>query len=357
MKIAHIFFQNFRIFSKYEAKLSDVTLLVGGNGSGKTSLIEGMYLLSHGESFRAEKIDEMIAFGHQLSRVTARLVDENDADMLEMTLTRGLVQGRRSQKRLYAINGARKRSQNFIGKFLAVVFQPEDMRLIEGSPSRRRKFVDSVIKLTEPTYFQSLRTYEQALKRGNKFLEQVREGKQPRSVLTYWEMLMVKHGQILQKKRQEFFTFLHTTGGPFAFDVRYLISEISPGLIDSHRERAIAAGHMLVGPHKDDFSVFFTEESLENKDLAAYGSRGQQRLGVLWLKMGELQFLEQKRNQQPLLLLDDIFSELDEHSEGMVLELIGKYQTVLTTANAETKKFLEKKLKNLAVVRMKLAKS
>ena len=209
-----------------------------------------------------------------------------------------------------------------------------------------------MLKLTEPTYFQSLRTYEQALKRGNKFLELVREGKQPRSVLTYWELLMVKHGQLIQKKRQEFFNFLHATGGPFSFDVRYLLSEISDAAIGSHRDRAIAAGHMLTGPHKDDFSVFFTEENLENRELSAYGSRGQQRLGVLWLKMGELQFLEQKRNQQPLLLLDDIFSELDEHSEGIVLELIGKYQTVLTTANADTKKFLEKKLKNLSIVRM-----
>jgi len=108
----------------------------------------------------------------------------------------------------------------------------------------------------------------------------------------------------------------------------------------------------LIGPHKDDFVVFFTEKNLEDRDLSAYGSRGQQRLGVLWLKMGELQFLEHKRDQQPLLLLDDIFSELDERSESMVLELIGKYQTVLTTASSATKQFLAKKLKNLSIVRM-----
>src|SRR3972149_5900287 len=352
MKIAHIFLQHFRNFAEYETKLNNVTLLVGGNGAGKTPLGEAAYLLSHGESFRAEKIDEMIAFGEPLARVTVRLGEGESTDILEMTLTRGVVQGKRSPKRLYAINGARKRRQNFVGRFLAVVFQPEDMRLIEGSPSRRRSFVDDVLKLTEPSYFQSLRTYEQALKRINKFLELVREKKQPRSVLTYWELLMVKHGQFLQEKRQEFFHFLHTTGGPFAFDVRYQLSEISPAVLDSHRERAIAAGPMLIGPHKDDFFVFFTEKNLEDRDLSAYGSRGQQRLGGVWLEMGGVQFLEHKRDQQPLLLLDDIFSELDERSESMVLELIGKYQTVLTTASSATKQFLAKKLKNLSIVRM-----
>src|SRR3989304_3914791 len=101
MKITHIYFEQFRSFPRLEVNLGESTLLVGGNGAGKTSVVEGLHLLSHGESFRAEKIDEMIAFGQPLARVGARLADGDSADMLEMTLTRGLVQGRRAQKRLY----------------------------------------------------------------------------------------------------------------------------------------------------------------------------------------------------------------------------------------------------------------
>src|SRR3972149_5705466 len=112
MKVANIFLQHFRIFSQQDVKLSDLTLLFGGNGSGKTSLIEGLYLLSHGESFRAEKIDEMIAFDQSLARVAARLIDDQNTDLLEVTLTRGMVQGKRAQKRLYAINGAKKLRKN-----------------------------------------------------------------------------------------------------------------------------------------------------------------------------------------------------------------------------------------------------
>lgn len=355
MKVVKIFLQHFRAFSQLEVALGELTLLVGGNGAGKTSVVEALYLLSHGDSFRAGKIDEMIAFDEPLSRVGARLVDDGDgkAEVLELTLTRGLVGGARAQKRLYSVNGAAKRKQNFIGQFLAVVFQPEDMRLIEGSPGRRRSFIDSVLSLTSIDYARSLHVYDQALRRYNRLIDQVRDNKQPHSVLTYWEMLMVKHGEALQADRQEFFTFLRKTKAPFSFDVRYRQSPISQSAVDSHRDRAIAAGHALVGPHKDDFEVLFPGEGLENRELSAYGSRGQQRLGVLWLKLGELQFLEEKKGQQPLLLLDDIFSELDKELEGMVLKLVGKYQTVMTTANKDTQQFLEQKLKNLSVVKMK----
>jgi DNA replication and repair protein RecF len=359
MKIAKIFFQHFRLFDQQSIKLNDVTLLVGGNGSGKTAVVEGLFLLSHGDSFRAGKIGEMVAFDQELARVAASLVDKYNSteketiDKLEVALTRGMVSGTRTRKRLFTINGVSKSQKKFVGQFHSVVFQPEDMRLVEGSPGRRRAFIDEVLKMTEPEYAQSLHTYEQALKRLNRFLEQVREGDQPRSVLKYWEMLLVKHGQTLQTLREDFFEFLRSMNSPFEFDVRYLISEISEKALDTRRDRSIAAGHVLVGPHKDDFEILFAGEHLENRELSIYGSRGQQRLGVLWLKLGELKFLETKKQQKPLMLLDDIFSELDEHSEELVLELVGKYQTVITTANEDTRQFLEKKLKNMTVIEMK----
>ncbi|MFH2118387.1 MAG: DNA replication and repair protein RecF [Candidatus Paceibacterota bacterium] len=358
MKVAKIFFQHFRLFTQQEVNLNDVTLLSGDNGVGKTSIIEGLYLLSHGESFRADKIDEMVAFDQELARVGITLIEEDKTlkkpkkDILEVTLTRGLVQGARTRKRLFSINGVGKSQKNFVGEFQAIVFQPEDMRLVEGSPGRRRSFIDEVLKLTNQEYVYSLHTYEQALKRLNKFLEQVREGEQPRSVLKYWEMLLIKHGEILQTLRADFFEFLRRLDSPFDFNVRYLISEISEKALESRQERAIAAGHVLVGPHKDDFEILFTGEKLDNRELSVYGSRGQQRLGVLWLKFGELKFLEKKREQKPLLLLDDIFSELDEDSENLVLELIDKYQTVITTANENTREFLKKKFKNLTVIEL-----
>lgn len=355
MKVSKIFFQHFRLFNQREVSLNTVTLLSGDNGTGKTSVIEGLYLLSRGESFRAQKVDEMIAFEQEVARVGCRLVESEEdekADILEVTLTRGMVQGARTRKRLFSLNGAGKSQKKFVGQFYAVVFQPEDMRLVEGSPARRRRFIDAVLQSSDPQYAQSLHTYEQALKRLNRFLEQVREGEQPLTVLKYWEMLLVKHGQIVQEKRNAFFEFLRAMESPFNFDIRYVFSEISEEALKIRQDRAIAAGHVLVGPHKDDFEVLFAGERLDNRELSLYGSRGQQRLGVLWLKLGELRFIEAVKKQKPLLLLDDIFSELDEKAEELVLELVGQYQTVITTANEDTERVLNEKLKSVSLIPM-----
>jgi DNA replication and repair protein RecF len=169
MKVGEIIFQHFRLFEKKHINFNEVTLLVGDNGSGKTSVMEGLYLLSHGVSFRADKIDEMIAFDQELARVKLQLrgTENTDRDILAVTLTRGLVGGARTRKRLFAINGVGKSQQKFVGQFYSVVFQPEDMRLVEGSPGRRRSFIDEVLKTTDFTYVQSLHTYEQGLRRLN----------------------------------------------------------------------------------------------------------------------------------------------------------------------------------------------
>jgi len=194
--------------------------------------------------------------------------------------------------------------------------------------------------------------YDQALKRINRFLELVRDGSQPKSVLQYWEMMLIKHGKYLQEKRQAFFSFLRTVEFPFDFNVKYIISSINDDEVSSRREKAIAAGHLLIGPHKDDLQVLFASSHLENRDVAAFGSRGQQRLGVLWLKLGELQFVESYQDQKPVFLLDDIFSELDEAAQNMVLELVPKYQTIITTAHEETVEFLAEKISDLKIVNM-----
>lgn len=346
--IKTILFQDFRTFLQQQVNFAERTLLAGKNGVGKTTIMEGIYLLSHGDSFRASVIDEMITFEKDLARVGGKI----DEDILEITLTRGKIQGKRTLKRHYALNGAKKRKKDFVGQFFAVIFRPEDMRLIEGSPGRRRAFIDGVLSTIDLNYAHSLHNYEQALKRINRLFELVREGEQPRSVLQYWEMMLVKHGQYLQVKRQEFFSFLRTVAFPFDFNIKYLISEISENDIASRREKAIAAGHLLTGPHKDDFQVLFVSEKLHNRDVAAFGSRGQQRLAVLWLKLGELQFVEKIRAQLPVFLLDDIFSELDGDAQEMVLELVNKYQTVISTAHEETEEFLKNKIKDLKIVKL-----
>lgn len=317
------------------------TIILGDNASGKTTIAEAIQLLSTGESFRADVIDEIITFDAELGRIKAQIADETEEQELELLLTKGVVQGKKTQKRLFSVNGVRRRKKDFVGKLKSVIFKPEDMRLVEGSPSRRRAFIDSPLTLLYPEYVHSLSTYEQTLVRRNRLLQQVREGEQSKTVLHFWNNSLVKHGEVLQKLRVEMLQTFILLEFPVVFSVLYKPSVISPERQDEYLEREIAAGKTLIGPHKDDFEVILhqwrgqdTQEKMgkeEQFSVATYGSRGQQRLAVLWLKLCELQFIEQHHAEKPLLVLDDILSELDQESKLVVTDLLKSYQTILTT--------------------------
>lgn len=348
------------------------TVIVGPNARGKTSIIEAVNLLATGESFRAETVPEMISLGAELSKINGTVIEDkpaseiaskvasDDKTELELTLTKGEVQGKKTALRLYAVNGVRRRKVDFTRHLTTVVFRPEDMRLIEGSPSRRREFLDAPLSLMDPEYHRSHTTYHQALTRRNKLLQQVRDGEQPQNILTYWNLTLVKHGEYLHQARRDFLEFCQSVLFPLQFTVEYDPSPISAERLAEYQPREIAAGHTLIGPHKDDVIVKLSledlqqatlgeaipsewdwqtilqrsqkpQEKIETLPVSAYGSRGQQRLAVLWLKLCEYTFLKTKKGQPPLLLLDDILSELDHLSRQRVLELIGQGQTLLTT--------------------------
>jgi len=335
-----------------------LTVLVGANGSGKTSVIEALNLISTGGSFRAGRVEEMVSFDEELGKVKVMVMEDDEAgvgnesehksdgnsdelDELEILLTRGILQGKRTQYKHFRMNGVKKRRSGVTGKFLSVVFRPEDLRLIEGSPGRRRAFLNEVLSGVSGEYDRSLTAYERTLARRNKLLQAVREGDQPKTTLQFWNMSLIKHGEILQAERRHFLEFTSAVDFPISFRVQYQPSIITEDRVSEYLDRAIAAGHTLIGPHKDDFVVETDVTNLhrgdlsEFHDIAAYGSRGQQRLSVLWLKTCQIKYLEQKFDERPILLLDDILSELDDDSKTVVKKLIANHQSVLTTADEE----------------------
>lgn len=323
------------------------TVILGQNASGKTSVIEALQLLATGNSFRAEKIQEMVAFGSELGRVKGIIELEGSIlDLLtnpessseekyelEVLLTRGLVQGKKTPFRLFSVNEVRRQKRTATGILKVVSFRPEDMRLVEGSPSRRREFLDMPLSLLYSEYEQAIDAYENTLKRRNKLLEAVREGEQPRSVLQYWNLSMIKHGEVLQKYRSRFVASFASVTFPYNFSIEYQASVISAERQAEYLDREILSGHSLIGPHKDDFIVTMpqAESKTERVDVAVYGSRGQQRLAVLWLKTCEMEYITSETKEYPVLLLDDILSELDSDSRGLVTQLLGKTQAIITT--------------------------
>jgi DNA replication and repair protein RecF len=337
MQLVGLSLQNFRNYANQTFFFSPhVSVIVASNASGKTSIIEAISLLSTGESFRAEEVAEMITFEEEIARVKGKVEetatdDKQETTELEVDLTRGQLQGKRVQSKLYSVNNVRRRKKDFIGHLFSVVFRPEDMRLIEGSPGRRRQFIDTLLCISDPEYAMSLKTYEDGLKRRNRLLDQIKEGQATRSVLQFWTQLILKHGQIIQEKRRSLFGFFPTVEFPVSFQVTYDASVMSEERLSEYAEREILVGHTLIGPHKDDFLVNLILHDGQFHNVAQYGSRGQQRLAVLWLKTAELHYLQQERGVRPLLLLDDILSELDEEHRHYVLSLVANNQSIITT--------------------------
>lgn len=332
-----------------------ITGIVGNNAAGKTSIVEALALLSTGESFRAERDEDMIGFSDELARLKTKLEVEGEGDELEALLTRGMLQGKAVQRKHFYVNGTRRRKKDFLGHFTTVVFRPEDMRLVEGSPSRRRQFIDTILAVVHPEYGVSLTTYENALKRRNKLIDQVQQHLMPKTVLNYWTQLLLKHGGLVQEYRRKFFAEFAESEFPILFKVVYDPSIVSEERFAQYADKEIAAGHTLIGPHKDDFFVHFlsTEEAgAEWRDVAQFGSRGQQRLAVLWLKLNELEYVERAMGQRPLLLLDDILSELDRDHRQQVEELLRVGQSVITTTEPAIIEDLQQKFPSLQVIRL-----
>lgn len=298
MKLKKIELRNFRSYEKAEFEFANRNIIVGENGSGKSNLIEAIYMLATGKSFRADRDQEMIAYDQQFSMI--------EADGLKITIM---------DRKKFEVNGIPRRQVDFVGNLRAVLFCPQDMELVTGSPSYRRRYLDFVIGQLDREYRRCLISYEKGLRQRNKLLEMIRENLANRGQLYFWDKLLIKNGEYITSKREEYLTGL----------AEYDKSVISETRLKQYEVEEVAAAATLVGPHRDDFTI-----NLDGRDVSKYGSRGEQRMAVLGLKREEI-----KRLSNPILLLDDVFSELDHKHREEVLKIIDNYsgQVIMTTAD------------------------
>lgn len=357
MLINKIHLSNFRNFEEKSFEFSkDTTVVVGPNASGKTNLLESIFLLSTGKSFKARIEEEMINYNEEIGRVKGIIVEKEAGKVkpseLEIVLTRGEITigdspektEKVARKRLL-VNGSGKRLVDFSGILKAVLFGPWDMELVTESPSTRRRFLDTVLYQVDKEYRRASLSYEKGLRQRNKLLYRIREEGVHRSQLVFWDRLLIKNGDYLSQKREEFIDFVNDTKSldHKLFSLLYDKSAISEGRLAEYQQEEVAAATTLVGPHRDDFIFEVRDEKKNNRrDLAKYGSRGEQRMGVLWIKMAELQFIQENTKEKPILLLDDIFSELDHAHRGLVIEASESQQTIITTADPHTVQGFEK---------------
>ncbi|EKE05749.1 MAG: DNA replication and repair protein recF [uncultured bacterium] len=306
---------NFRNFIKKEIEFSDgVNVINAPNASGKTNILEAIFMLSLGKSFKTRKVDECIKYGEQIARVTI--------DGLEIVITKDVAGW--PKKRLL-VNGVPRRLVDFTGNIKTVLFAPQDLELITDGPALRRNFLDNVLCITDREYRRSLLSYEKGIRQRNRLLLRIREEGISRSNLLFWNQLLIKNGTYISGKRRELIEFINSLG---KCNLKYDYSAISEGRLEQYKNEEIASATTLVGPHRDDF--IFLQES---RDLARYGSRGQQRMEILWLKLAELAYIEEVTEVKPILLLDDIFSELDHMHREIVMQTLKDHQVIITSVD------------------------
>jgi DNA replication and repair protein RecF len=336
MILSQLTLQSVRSYTKQTFSFSPhTTLIVGVNTAGKTNILEAIYLMASGKSFRADADREMIRWEEELCRV--RVAGEETK--LEVMITSGVVNGQHAPLKKYLVNGISRRMIDFVGNLRAVLFWPEHLELVTDSPSMRRKYLDMVLVQVDREYRRNLMSYERGLRQRNRLLDLINEGKATRSQLVFWNQLLVKAGGYLTDRRSEFIIFINTYRIPHVeYHIEYNKSVISDSRLEQYKDEEIAAKSTLVGPHRDD--MVFQIKDDEFRDVSKYASRGEQRLAILWLKLAEVDFIQKKTGERPILLLDDIFSELDKDHRKLVLDVIGKQQTVVTSAEQEVAELL-----------------
>ena len=344
MILQELYLRDFRNYAEETVALSPgVNLIVGDNAQGKTNLLEAVAYLGSGKSFRAQKTGELIRFGAEFAELSGKLCAQERCQSIRWVLFPG------ARPRQLWRNGAKKRSSSEItGVLPTVLFCPEDLMILKSGASSRRKLGDNVLCQLRPNYDAALTEYNRILDQKSRILKDHRENPALLDILPEYNTRLCQVGALLISYRARFYKGLgeaaarfHSqfSGGAEEFSLQYkTVSTVSdafapiPALTDALREHLerharaeLESGLCLTGPHKDDFTV-----SLSGIDLKAYGSQGQTRTAAISLKLAQRELMAREFGEEPLLLLDDVLSELDAGRQDFVLNQITTGQVIIT---------------------------
>ncbi|PIW73339.1 hypothetical protein CO005_01985 [Candidatus Roizmanbacteria bacterium CG_4_8_14_3_um_filter_34_9] len=340
MNLKLISFHNFRNFSDNQFQInSNLTVILGDNARGKTNLLEGIYFILSGEGFRESREEQLIKFAENNCYVEAKIEDKNNNNSsnlrIDLTINDfGLL-------KTYFLEKTKKGRHSYLKNLIPVVlFSPEQIEIIDRTMSIRREYFDKFLSGIDREYKKRLTNYNQALRKRNKILEVGFDSENLDAELSYWNKLLIENGSYLIIKRREYVTYLNSNKiiDSKEFEIEYLENKISQKLFSDSLKKELLVKRTLIGPHRDEYNIFLING--DKKNIHFYGSRSEQRLGLFWLKINELKYLEDFFRKKPILLLDDIFSELDHKNQKLIFNLIGNYQTVITSTEKELMKLI-----------------
>jgi len=340
MRLKRLELKSFRNYKNLELDFTDdisKILIIGDNGQGKTNLLESIYMLSVAKSFRSKKSSDLLAWKAEYTRIKGVIKKKEEDICLEVFLS----QPKKATKK----NDLIIPGNNFMGILNVVLFHPQDMNLLLLSPDLRRKYLDLLASQTDRDYLQALIRYRKVLKSRNQLLGQIQNDRANENECFFWDQELVRSGSILVKKRQEIVDYLNerltdiyrkisdekeklrVKYNNFAdrnMQIEELESYFSARLLEK-KNSDLRSGYTSVGPHRDDIKFF-----LDGKEFETHGSRGECRTLLISLKLAEIQFIQDNTGEIPILLLDDVFSELDAHRQEKLLLAVDGCQTFIT---------------------------
>ena len=311
-------------------------ILYGDNAQGKTNILEAIYVAATTKSHRGSKDREIVNFDKEEAHIRTYLDREGIETRVDMHL-------RKSKSKGIAIDGQKiKKAADLLGLCNVVFFSPEDLGIIKNGPAERRRFVDMELCQLDGFYLYNLNHYNKIINQRNKLLKDMYFNPDLKETLGIWDMQLVSFGEKIIERRRLFAEQLNEiiydihkrlSGGREELTIRYepdVEIEDYEKKLAAGQERDIRAKMTSVGPHRDDFSFM-----IGNVDIRKYGSQGQQRTAALSLKLSEIDLVKKITKDNPVLLLDDVLSELDSNRQNYLLNSIGDIQTIITCTGLE----------------------
>ncbi|MGI2294422.1 DNA replication/repair protein RecF [Paenibacillus sp. GXUN7292] len=348
MFLKQIQLQNYRNYSELQLPLEhQVNVFLGPNAQGKTNLLESIFVLALSKSHRTSKDKELIGWQSDHAAITGTVDKKYGSVKLELMFS---AQGKKAK-----INSLEQRKlSDFVGSMNVVMFAPEDLEIVKGTPGVRRRFLDMEIGQVQPGYLYTLQQYSKVLQQRNNFLKSADRAALNQALLDIWNEQLASHGVKIMKKRQHFIQKLQTyaeqihfgiTNGTEQLEIHYRPSfEAEPEeeetvlfqqfmiKLSQVKDGEIRRGVTLVGPHRDDLAFF-----INGKEAQIFGSQGQQRTTALSIKLAEIELIREEIGEYPILLLDDVLSELDHNRQTQLIETFqDKVQTFITTTSLDS---------------------
>ena len=341
MLLAAIEATNFRNLSGRIEWGPRLNIIYGNNGQGKTNWLEAIYLLARTKSFRTQRLHEAIRFGEQLAVVRGTVTTGSD-------LERELQVSLHDNTKTIFVNSKRETLARYLTQLQVFSFTATDLEVVRGAPEARRRFLDRGIASLQPTYLKTISDYAKVIKQKNRVLQLANENEislpQVEDLLAPWNEQLIKLGVLIHRAREEYVAGLNVALERQLFErrdvtTRYVSSLENKGDLSDYeallRSRIalrlpaeIAAGHALIGPHRDDLEVH-----LDGREIRVYGSSGQQRSALLLLDLAAISLYNSGSNDHPVFIIDDVDAELDEGRIRRLLEYLEKRtQTFITTS-------------------------